>query len=104
MKKIMQKWWLLLFAAVFSFSIIGCGDITTGNEELDQAIVDMVVDGVNSYLEDSVNGEDSGDLSTTTGAPTPTEKPEPTATKAPTQKPAILMPTATCTLPTAATC
>ena len=66
MKKWIQKWWLLLFAAVFGISLLGCGDITTGNEELDQAIVDMVVDGVNSYLEDAVSGEtsgeDSGDL------------------------------------------
>ena len=87
MKKLIQKWWLLLFAAVFGISLLGCGDITTGNEELDQAIVDMVVDGVNSYLEDAVSGETSGDLPVATEAPTPTGKPEPTATKAPTQKP-----------------
>ena len=96
MKKLIQKWWLLLFAAVFGVSLLGCGDITTGNEELDQAIVDMVVDGVNSYLEDAVSGEssgeDSGNLPVATDAPTPTEKPEPTATKAPTATP---KPTAT---------
>ena len=44
MKKLIQKWWLLLFAAVFGVSLLGCGDISTGNEEFDQAIVDMVVD------------------------------------------------------------
>ena len=91
MKKWIQKWWLLLFAAVFSISLLGCGDITTGNEELDQAIVDMVVDGVNSYLEDAVSGEtsgeDSGDLPVATDAPTPTATPKPTAT--PTPEPAI---------------
>ena len=91
MKKWIQKWWLLLFAAVFGISLLGCGDITTGNEELDQAIVDMVVDGVNSYLEDAVSGEtsgeDSGDLPVATDAPTPTATPKPTAT--PTPEPAI---------------
>ena len=103
MKKLIQKWWLLLFAAVFSVSLLGCGDITTGNEELDQAIVDMVVDGVNSYLEDSINGENfSNDASediqqaTSTPEPTatikPTEKPESTATPKPT---ATSKPTAT---------
>ena len=58
MKKLMQKWWLLFITAVFSFSLLGC-NVTTGNEELDQAIVDVVVDGVNSYLENAANGENS---------------------------------------------
>lgn len=91
MKKLIQKWWLLLFAAVFSVSMFGCGDITTGNEELDQAIVDMVVDGVSSYLggEEDAAGDvdDFNEAPAATETPTPTDKPEPTATKAPTQKP-----------------
>ena len=83
----------VLFMTVFAW---GCGDITTGNEELDQAIVDMVVDGVNSYLEDATDGEDeTGDIvnseevpvSTNTPTPTPTKEPDPTAT--PTPEPAI---------------
>ena len=87
MKKLIQKWWLLLFAAVFGISLLGCGDISTGNEELDQAIVDMVVDGVNSYLEDAVSGEDGTDISNAEEAPAATATPEPTAT--PTPEPAI---------------
>jgi len=104
MKIILKKWWILLFAAVFSISLLGCGDITTGNEELDQAIVDMVVDGVNSYLDDAVNGEDSSvgpdsedeSLATTTPVPTATKTPtkKPTATPKPTNTP---KPTATAT-------
>lgn len=83
----------VLFMTVFAW---GCGDITTGNEELDQAIVDMVVDGVNSYLEDATDGEDeTGDIvnseevpvSTNTPTPIPTKEPDPTAT--PTLEPAI---------------
>jgi len=86
------KYWLLLLATiVFSLSLCGCGDITTGNEELDQAIVDLVVDGVNSYLEEAVNDE-SAELPVTTVTPTPTNKPEPTATSKPTYTP---KPTAT---------
>lgn len=94
------KSWLFLFAtAVFSLYVLGCGNITTGNEELDQAIVDMVVDGVNSYLEDSVNGEDFEDavdsektpVATATSKPTattkPTATPEPTATSTPSPTP-----------------
>lgn len=90
MKKLLKKWWLLFFAAAFSLTLFGCGDISTGNEELDQAIVDMVVDGVNSYLggDDTTNDlNGSGELSLVTEAPTPTQKPEPTAT--PTPAPAI---------------
>jgi len=104
MKIILKKWWILLFAAVFSISLLGCGDITTGNEELDRAIVDMVVDGVNSYLDDAVNGEDSSvgpdsedeSLATTTPVPTATKTPtkKPTATPKPTNTP---KPTATAT-------
>ena len=104
MKIILKKWWILLFAVVFSISLLGCGDITTGNEELDRAIVDMVVDGVNSYLDDAVNGEDSSvgpdsedeSLATTTSVPTATKPPtkKPTATPKPTNTP---KPTATAT-------
>lgn len=83
MKKLIQKWWLFLFAAVFSISLLGCGDISTGNEELDQAIVDMVVDGVNSYLEDAVSVEDGTDISDAEEAPAATATPEPTATNTP---------------------
>ena len=87
MKKLIQKWWLLLFAFVASASLFGCGDITTGNEELDQAIVDMVADGVNSYLEDVVSGDDSGEFPVVTDVPKPSATPNPTAT--PTPEPAI---------------
>lgn len=92
MKKLIQKWWLLLYAAVFSFTLIGCGDITTGNEKLDQAIVDMVVDGVNNLIENTTVVEDSEEIPVITAIVDPTEKPEPTATKAPTSTP---KPTAT---------
>ena len=92
MKKLIQKWWMLLFAAVFSVSLLGCGDISTGNEELDQAIVDMVVDGVNSYLEDAVSGEEGTDIADAEEAPAATATLEPTATKTPTATP---KPTAT---------
>ena len=69
------KHWLLLTATIlFGLTLSGCGDITTGNEELDQAIVDLVVDGVNSYLEDAVNDE-SAELPITTVTATPTPEP-----------------------------
>lgn len=71
MKKLIQKWWILLFAAVFSVSLLGCGDLTTGNEELDQAIVDMVVDGVNSYIEDAIAGDNSEKTPLATATPEP---------------------------------
>lgn len=97
MKKIMKHWLLWLLTAICSFSLFGCGDITTGNEELDQAIVDMVVDGVNSYLEDAVNGEkeelpmgsvaDTEEAPSATNTPTPTKEPDPTATPKPTATP-----------------
>ena len=101
MKKLIQKWWMILAAAIFSFSLLGCSDITTGNEELDQAIVDVVVDGVNSYLENTVNNGDSEDASsstidsqesltpetTITSKPAVTETPAPTATQKPTATP-----------------
>ncbi len=87
MNKLIQKWWLLLFAAVFSVSLLGCGDITTGNEELDQAIVDMVVDGVNNLIENTTVVEDSEEIPVITAIVDPTETPEPTAT--PTPEPAI---------------
>ena len=100
MKKLIQKWWMILAAAIFSFSLLGCGDITTGNEELDQAIVDVVMDGVNSYLENTVNSDASEDASSSTTdsqesltqestadavSPAPTEKTEPTETPEPTE-------------------
>ncbi len=102
MKNWMKKWLFLTLTAVMSLSLWGCGDISTGNEELDQAIVDMVVDGVNSYLngeEGATNGGiiDSEEAPAATNTPTPTEKPEPTATTKPTATP---KPTAT-TKPTA---
>ena len=87
MKKLTQKWWLLLFAAVFCVSLFGCGDITTGNEELDQAIVDMVVDGVNNLIENTTVVEDSEEIPVITAIVDPTETPEPTATTTP--EPAI---------------
>ena len=69
------KHWLLLTATIlFGLTLSGCGDITTGNEELDQAIVDLVVDGVNSYLEDAVDDE-SAELPVTTVTATPTPEP-----------------------------
>ena len=98
MRNKIKQWLFAFLTAVLSLSLWGCGDISTGNEELDQAIVDMVVDGVNSYLEDTASGEeaetpiDSGldaeevpvatDIPTVT--PKPTETPKPTATKKPT--------------------
>lgn len=95
LKKIVSMFLMLLMAV----ALLGCGDITTGNEELDQAIVDMVVDGVNSYLEDEVNGEDSYEIPTATNSPTPSEAPTvtptlvptptPTSTPTPTPEPAI---------------
>ena len=95
MKKWMQKWLLLTITAILSLSLWGCGDISTGNEELDQAIVDMVVDGVNSYLEDTTVEDNTDNIvdaeeapaATDTPTPSPTEKPEPTATKIPTATP-----------------
>lgn len=69
MKNWMKKWLFLTFTAMLSLALWGCGDISTGNEELDQAIVDMVVDGVNSYLDDAVNDANSGE--TPTATPTP---------------------------------
>ena len=92
----MKKWWILLVAAFLSFAAAGCG-LSTGNEELDQAIVDMVVDGVNSYLEGdsgaSENGTEELPVATptekieATATPKPTATPEPTATPKPTATP-----------------
>lgn len=72
----------MLFVLLMTAFMCGCGDITTGNEELDQAIVDMVVDGVNSYLEDAVGGEEISDdvvnseeNPAITNTPTPTPEP-----------------------------
>jgi len=59
MKHKLKNFLFFLIIALFSLSLSGCGDMSTGNEELDQAIVDLVVDGVNSYLEDSISNEDA---------------------------------------------
>ncbi len=96
MKHKVTKWILFFLTTVLSLSVWGCG-LSTGNEELDQAIVDMVVDGVNSYLEDGTSQEDSNlvdseEAPSATEAPTPTNTPEPTATPKPTNTP---KPTAT---------
>lgn len=80
MKKWIKNWLAVLFLGVMSLSLWGCGDISTGDEELDQAIVDMVMEGVNSYLD----GENASSDST----PTPTETPTPTQTLTPTETPA----------------
>ena len=55
MKNKMKYWLLLFFTTVLSLSILGCGDISTGSEALDQAAVDIVmaVDGVNSCPEET---------------------------------------------------
>jgi len=99
MKNKMKHCLLWLLTAIFSLSLWGCGDISTGNEELDQAIVDMVVDGVNSYLEDAVIGEDEelpansiadaeeAPAATETPTPVPTKKPAPTEAPTSTPKP-----------------
>ena len=44
MKNRIKKWLLLGFAAVLSLVLWGCGDISTGNEELDQAKAQICVD------------------------------------------------------------
>lgn len=93
MKNKMKHWLLLFFVTVFSLSFWGCGDITTGDAELDQAIVDLVVDGVDAAL-DSYLGEDSGEVTeqegtlsestiTPTSEPTATPVPQETATPSP---------------------
>ena len=88
MKNWMKKWWILLVAVVLSVAAMGCG-LSTGNEELDQAIVDMVVDGVTEYLEsDTATSEEStGNIPVITAMETPeptaTPSPEPTATPSP---------------------
>lgn len=100
MKNKMKHWLLLFFVTVFSLSFWGCGDITTGDAELDQAIVDLVVEGVDSAL-DSYLGEESGEDAgqgdtlpenaiTPTLEPTATTVPQETATPS-------LEPTATAT-------
>lgn len=83
----MKKWFMMFLMAVLSVSFWGCGDISTGNEELDQAIVDMVVDGVNSYLEDAANGETGETPEASAEKPAATETPSPTATTKPTATP-----------------
>jgi len=93
MKNKMKHWLLLFFVTVFSLSLWGCGDITTGDAELDQAIVDLVVDGVGSAM-DSYLGEDSGESTeqeallpestiTPTSEPTATLVPQETSTPSP---------------------
>lgn len=81
MKKWIKNWLVVFFIGLMSFSLWGCGDISTGDEELDQAIVDMVIDGVNSYLE----GENASSDRTPTLTETPTQTPTQTSTPTPTQ-------------------
>lgn len=88
MKKWIKNWLTVLFLGVMSLSLWGCGDISTGDEELDQAIVDMVMEGVNSYLEGENASSDSTPTPTETQTPTLTPAPVPTETQAPTQTPA----------------
>ncbi len=89
MKKWIKNWLAVLFFGVMSLSLWGCGDISTGDEELDQAIVDMVIDGVNSYLEGENASLDSTPTLTEapTQTPTPTQTLVPTETQTPTQTP-----------------
>ncbi len=82
----------MIFVLLMAVFACGCGDITTGNEELDQAIVDIVVDGVNSYLEDSANGEEAESSAPMTATPVPTATSKPTSTPKPT---ATIKPTST---------
>lgn len=90
MKKWIKNWLVVFFIGLVSFSLWGCGDISTGDEELDQAIVDMVIDGVNSYLEGENASLDRTPILTetptqdATPTPTPTQTPAPTETLAPT--------------------
>ena len=77
MKQKIRNFIGMFFVLLMAVFACGCGDITTGNEELDQAIVDIVVDGVNSYLEDSTNGEESESSVSTTATPVPTATPTP---------------------------
>lgn len=100
MKNMIKYWFLMLFMAIMTCSLWGCGDITTGDEELDAAIVDMVVDGlgtaIDSYLGEDTEGNSTGDsigisgeielpleTSTATPEPTVTSTPKPTATSTP---------------------
>ena len=91
MRNKIKNWLFLISAVIFSLSLWGCGDISTGNEELDQAIVDMVVDGVNSYLEGETETSetvvDSTEVPVATETPALTSTPKPTATQTP--EPAI---------------
>lgn len=77
MKQKIRNFIGMFFVLLMAVFACGCGDITTGNEELDQAIVDIVVDGVNSYLEDSTNGEEAESSVSTTATPVPTATPTP---------------------------
>lgn len=81
MKNKINKFIGMLFVLLMTIFTWGCGDITTGNEELDQAIVDMVVDGVNSYLEGATDVEDeTGDIVNSEEAPAATNTPTPAPT------------------------
>lgn len=81
MKKWIKNWLIVLLFGVMSLSLWGCGNSSTGEEELDQAIVDMVMEGVNSYLE----GENaSSDTPILTETPAPTQTLVPTETQTPT--------------------
>lgn len=86
MKQKIRNFIGMFFVLLMAVFACGCGDITTGNEELDQTIVDIVVDGVNSYLEDSTNGETT-EQPAPTATETPTATPVPTATQTPTPTP-----------------
>lgn len=68
MKKLIKKWWLFLFAALFSLSVFGCGDISTGIPEPTSTVMPVF---------------------THTETPAPTESPTPTPTPTPTPEPAI---------------
>ena len=92
MKNKMKQWLLLFFTAILSLSLWGCGNVTTGDAELDQAIVDLVVEGVDSALDSYLDEDDSSadvtDLPEESESTiTPTATPVPTAT--PTPEPAI---------------
>lgn len=92
MRHKISKWLLLLLGSLLTVSLWGC-NLTTGDEELDQAIVDMVVDGVNSYLEGENGSSDTTADAEVTPAPTATVAPTatiaPTATTTPTPAPVI---------------
>ena len=87
MKNKLKYVWLLFLTTILSFSLWGCGAITTGDEELDQAIVDFVVDGIDSYLEETPNDTEAAENAAATVTPKPTATPTPTVTQKPTATP-----------------